>query len=56
MTNIWYVHLIYYIDQTFALNLIQATDYSALAGGIVAKNLTHFTLCSSIYIGFFRNL
>ena len=45
--------ILYYFNQT--LNLIQATDYSALAGGIVAKNLTHFTLCSSIYIGFFRN-
>ena len=45
--------IVYYINQT--LNFIQATDYSALAGGIVAKNLTHFTLCSSIYIGFFRN-
>ena len=29
-------------------------NFSSLDGTIVAKNLTKFTICASIYVGFFR--
>ena len=33
---------------------LQATNFASLDGTIVAENLTQFTICSSIYVGFFR--
>ena len=33
---------------------LQATNYASLDDTIVAKNLTQFTICASIYVGFFR--
>ena len=35
---------------------LQATNFASLDGTIVAENLTQFTICSSIYVGFFRNI
>ena len=53
-TVYFHFHLNFFAKTFDQYHNLQATNFASLDGTIVAKNLTQFTICASIYIGFFR--
>ena len=50
----FHFHLNFFAKTFDQYHNLQATNFASLDGTIVAKNLTQFTICASIYVGFFR--